>query len=130
MSRSTAEKLLIEPKTTVWTSHPQRLDLIEPLPEGVQVVDRPELAKTALVFGDDAQSLRNVVAAHADGLADPETLWVAYPSGNRADIDRDSIWPILAEHALRPIGQVSLGEGWAAMRFRLLRPREASRGSL
>jgi hypothetical protein len=120
--RSAAEKLLIKPKTTVWMSHPQHLDLIEPLPEGVRVVDRPEQATIALVFGDNAQALRNVVAAHAERLADPETLWIAYPSGNRTDIDRDSLWPILAEHALRPIGQVSLGERWSAVRFRLVKP--------
>jgi hypothetical protein len=124
-TKSAAEKLLIEPGTTLWTSHPKQLELIEPLPEGVRVVDRPEQATTALIFGEDAQSLRNAVAAHANRLADPETLWVAYPKGNRTDINRDSLWPILAEHGLRPIGQVSLGDAWSAMRFRPRRPGEA-----
>jgi hypothetical protein len=123
-TRSTAEKLLIRPKTTVWASHPQHFALIEPLPEGVRVVDRPELATTVLLFGDDAQSLRNVVAAHAYRLAAPETLWLAYPKGNRAGINRDSVWPILAEHGLWPIGQVSLGDRWSAIRFRPLKPGE------
>jgi hypothetical protein len=128
-TRSTAEKLLIKPKTTVWISHPQHLDLIEPLPEGVRIVDRPEQAMIALVFGDNAQSLRNVVAAHGDRLADPETLWVTYPKGNRTDINRDSLWSILAEHALRPIGQVSLGDGWSATGFRLLKSGEHRSGA-
>lgn len=53
-TRSPAEKLLIKPKTTVWMSHrhPRHLDLIEPLPEGVRVVDRPELGTTVLIFGE------------------------------------------------------------------------------
>jgi hypothetical protein len=123
-TKSTAEKLLIKPETTVWVSHPQHLDLIRPLPEGVRVVDRPELAVTVLICGDDAQSLRNAVAAHANRLADSETLWVAYPKRNRADTNRDSLWPILAEHGLWPIGQVSLDERWSAMRFRPLKPCE------
>jgi hypothetical protein len=63
--------------------------------------------RKALVFGDDAESLRAPVAAHADQLADPATLWVAYPKGNRADINRDSVWPILAEHG--PADRTGLG---------------------
>ena len=124
-TKSVAEKLLIKPATTVWTSHPENLELIEPLPVGVRVVERPEQATSALVFGDDAESLRKLVAAHANRLADPDTLWVAYPKGNRTDINRDSVWPILAVHGLRPIGQVSLGDVWSAMRFRPLKPGEA-----
>jgi hypothetical protein len=124
-TKSTAEKLLIKPATTIWSSHPERLELIGPLPEGVSVFARPDEAATALVFGDDANSLRGIVAAHAGGLAGAETLWVAYPKGNRSDINRDSVWPILAEHGIRPIGQVSLDDAWSAIRFRPLRPGEA-----
>ena len=25
-------------------------------------------------------------------------VWIAYPKGGRADINRDSLWPIVAEH--------------------------------
>jgi hypothetical protein len=123
-TKSAAEKLLIKLGTTVWSSHPERLELIGPLPSEVRVADRLEEAATALVFGDDAESLRATVAAHADELVDPATLWVAYPKGNRADINRDSVWPILAEHGLRPIAQVSVDEAWSALRFRLLKPAE------
>jgi hypothetical protein len=124
-TRSAAEKLHIKPETTVWTSHPKQLALIEPLPAGVRVVDRPEQATTAVIFGEDVQSLRNVIAAHANRLADPETLWVVYPKVNQADINRDSLWPILAEHGLGAIGQVSLDDAWSAMRFRPRGPGEA-----
>jgi len=120
--KSPAEKLLIKPGTSVWTSHPKQLALVEPLPESVRVVDRPEHATTALIFGYDAQSLRNVIAAHANRLANTQTLWVAYPKGDRTDINRASLWQILAEHALRPIGQVSLDDKWSAMRFRTFQP--------
>ena len=123
-SGSAVEKLLIQPKTTVWMSHPQYLDVIEPLPDGVRVVDRPELAETVLIFGDDSQSLRNAVAAHSNRLADCETFWFAYRKDERADINRDSLWPILAEHGFWPIGLVSLDDRWWAMRFRPLKPGE------
>ena len=124
-TKSVAEKLLIKPDTTVWSSDPSRLDLIGPLPEGVRQVDGPEQAQTALVFADDATSLREILAEHGDRLARPNVLWVAYPKGNRADINRDTLWPILGERGMRPIGQVSVDETWSAMRFRPLKEGEA-----
>jgi hypothetical protein len=70
-------------------------------------------------------SLRDVLAAHKDRMSQPNVLWVAYPKANRADINRDTLWPILGEHGMRPIGQVSVDEVWSAMRFRPLKEGEA-----
>ena len=124
-TKSVAEKLLIKPNTTVWSSDPSRLELVGPLPEGVRRVDGPEQAATALLFADNAASLRDILTAHEDRLARPNVLWVAYPKGNRSDINRDTLWPILGEHGLRPVGQVSVDEVWSAMRFRPLEEGEA-----
>ena len=52
-------------------------------------------------------------------------LWVAYPKGGRADINRDTLWPILAEHGLRPIGQAAIDDVWSALRFRPLKEGES-----
>ena len=123
--KSVAEKLLIEPNTTVWSSHASRRHLLEPLPEGVRHVVGPGRATTALVFADDTGSLRDILNAHKDRLARPDTLWVVYPKANRTDIDRDSLSPILGEYGMRPIGQVAVDEVWSAMRFRPLREGEA-----
>jgi hypothetical protein len=123
-TKSTAQKLLIKPGAAVWSSHPDRLDLIGPLPDGVRVVDRLTDATVAVVFGDDAGSLRATVAADAGHLAERELVWVAYPKGNRSDINRDTVWPILAEHGMRPIGQVAVDDVWSALRFRPLKPGE------
>ena len=124
-TKSVAEKLLIKPNTTVWSSHAAYLNRIEPLPQGVRNVDEPAQATTALVFAEDAGSLRKVLSAHRDALARPSTLWVAYPKANRADINRDSLWPILGEYGMRPIGQVAVDEVWSAMRFRPIKEGEA-----
>jgi hypothetical protein len=124
-TKSIAEKLLIKPNTTVWSTHHPRLNLIGPLPEGVRRVDGPEQAQTALLFADDAASLRDVLVAHKDRMSRPNVLWVAYPKANRADINRDTLRPILGEHGMRPIGQVSVDEVWSAMRFRPLKEGEA-----
>jgi hypothetical protein len=123
-TKSVAEKLLIKPNSTIWSPHPTHRALIEPLPEGVRHVDGPELATTALVFADDAGSLRTILNANKDQLAQPSLFWVAYPKANRADIKRDSLWPILSEYGMRPIGQVAVDDVWSAMRFRPLKEGE------
>jgi len=124
-SRTVADKLLIKPDTTVWSSDPERLALVGSLPAGVRTVDGPEQARAALLFADDAASLRGLLAVHHDQLAKPEVLWVAYRKANRADINRDSLWPIMAEHGMRPISQVAVDEEWSALRFRALKEGEA-----
>jgi hypothetical protein len=79
-TRTVADKLLIKPDTTLWCSDPARLGLLEPLPDGVRLLDGPEEARTALVFADGARTLRQLLTAHRDRLARPEVLWVAYRS--------------------------------------------------
>ena len=124
-TKSIAEKLLIKPNSTVWLSHAAHLARIEPLPEGVRVVDEIEQATIALVFADAAASVREILTAHADQLGRPAIFWVAYPKANKADINRDTLWPILAEYGMRPIGQVAVDEVWSALRFRPLKEGEA-----
>ncbi len=123
-TKSVAEKLLIKPATSVWSSHPERLELIGTLPAEVRVAERLEEATTALVFADSAADLRQILAAHAGGLTAPATFWIVYPKANRADVNRDSLWPILAEHGMRPISQIAVDEVWSALRFRPLKPGE------
>jgi hypothetical protein len=127
-ARSVAEKLLIKPGTTLWSSDDSRLELVAPLPAGVRRVEVPEQATTALVFADDAASLRDLLATHQERLAQPDILWVAYPKGNRTDINRDSLWPVLSELGLRPVTQVSIDQVWSALRFRPLKQGEVFTG--
>jgi hypothetical protein len=122
--KTVAEKLLIKPNTTVWSSHPDRLHLLGPLPEGVTLVERLDRATTALVFADAEAPLREILTRHHDALPRPGALWIAYPKGNRADINRDTLWPILTEHGMRPVTQISLDEVWSVLRFRPPKPGE------
>jgi hypothetical protein len=124
-AKTVAEKLLIKPNTTVWASDASRIELIQPLPDNVRRVDGLDEAATALIFADDAASLRAILTAHEDQLTLPATIWVAYPKANRADINRDSVWPIVGEYGLRPIGQVAVDGVWSALRFRPMKEGEA-----
>jgi hypothetical protein len=124
MAKTTADKLLIKPGSTVWSSPDDRLPLIGPLPGGVEVASGLDSATTAVVFADDADGIRAFLEGHRDHLAAPEHLWVLYRKGNKADINRDTLWPIVGEYGLRPITQVSVDDTWSALRFRPLREGE------
>ena len=120
-----AGKLRIAAGCRVWVHAADRAALLGTLPAGATVVDSLAGADVAIAFTPDAAAVRALLAAHAGALAGVAVVWVAYPKGNAADINRDSLWPILAEHGFRPIGQVAVDATWSALRFRPLRPGEA-----
>jgi hypothetical protein len=82
-AKTTADKLLIKPDSTVWASDPARLALVDPLPAGVREAGGPSDATTALVFAEDSGSLRSVLTAHSGDLHAPEVFWVVYPKGQQ-----------------------------------------------
>jgi len=123
--KSVAEKLLVKPETALWLSSEDRGALIAPLPDGAHVVPELSEATAAVLFADSASDLRQLLGEHADDeLAAPPVFWIAYPKANKADINRDTLWPILAERGMRPISQVAIDETWSALRFRALKPGE------
>ncbi len=122
--RTTAARLLIKPGAAVWVSDPARAALLGPMPAGTDLVDTPVEAGVAVVVADDAATIRSMLDAHLGDLASRAVFWVVYPKGNRADINRDSLWRMLAPYGLRPITQVAVDETWSALRFRPLRPDE------
>lgn len=125
MARTMAQKLLVKPGTTLYVWPAARLGLLGPLPDGVRVTDAIDDATAAALFVDDEATLRATLAALAAGLTKPEVLWFCYPKGGRADINRDSLWPIVAkEVGMRPITNVAIDETWSALRFRPLKPGE------
>jgi hypothetical protein len=125
MARTVAEKMLIKPGAAVWASDPARLMLIGPLPDGVRTVDRLDQATVGIMLADDAATIRAVLETCTQDLGSPNLLWILYPKGGRTDIDRDTLWPIVAAHGLRPIAQVAVDDTWSALRFRPLAPGEA-----
>ena len=124
-AKSVADKLLIKPDTACWAWPSTQAKLLEPLPAGSRWAKKLGEATVGVIFVEDAAAARAALKKHQDQLARPEILWVAYPKGNRSDINRDSLWPILGEHGLRPITQVSIDQVWSALRFRPLKEGEA-----
>jgi hypothetical protein len=124
-AKTVAAKLRILPGTPVWVSDMGRMALLGPLPFGAALVTALTGAKVAVVIADDADAVRGALSRHAGALASVGAFWVAYPKGNRSDINRDKLWPILGEHGFRPVSQVALDDTWSALRFRPMLPGEA-----
>jgi hypothetical protein len=118
MSKTIAEKLLIKPHSTVWLNDPAQLTLLTPMPEGVREVEGMATSSTAVLFVEDAAGARKQLAEYSADLAKPGVFWVAYPKGNAADVNRDTLWPIVADFDMRPCGQVAIDDRWSALRFR------------
>ena len=123
--KSLADKLSIKPGTSVWVSDVGRRGLLGPLPPSVTSAEDPGTASTAVVFADDAAAIREAFDKYREEFGASSNLWIAYPKANRADINRDSLWPIAAGYGFRPISQVAIDDTWSALRFRLLREGEA-----
>ncbi|MGA7670888.1 MAG: hypothetical protein WBW04_10740 [Nitrolancea sp.] len=123
-TKTVAAKLQIKPGTTIWSSHPDRLHLVEPLPDDVTISDDLSRTGIALVYADDSASLRAILQAQQEHLSELSILWVVYPKANRTDINRDSLWPILSEFGMRPNSQVAIDDVWSALRFRPLKEGE------
>lgn len=119
-SKDVASKLRIKPGSSLWVSDEAVLPSIGALPDNVELVETPGVASVALVVARDKAALHEQVGRHRPGLARAGVLWVAYPKTDRIDLSRDSVWPILGEYAMRPIGQAAIGDEWSAMRFRPL----------
>jgi hypothetical protein len=119
-----AEKLQIKPNSTLWLSDNAQISRLTPLPEGVRQVDALGAASVAVVFAPDAASVRDQLSQHKDEIHLPGVLWIAYPKGNRADINRDTLWPIVAEFGMRPNAQVAIDDVWSGLRFRTYREGE------
>jgi hypothetical protein len=123
--RTVAQKLQIKPGAAVWVSDGAWAALLEPFPDAVTQAGRIEDAAAAVLFVEDEAALREMLAElGAERLAAPEVLWIAYRKGNRSDLNRDSLWPILAPLGMRPVTQIAVDEEWSALRFRPVRPGE------
>jgi hypothetical protein len=117
-TKTVAGKLLIKPNTTYWTATADEAKLLEPLPEGARRADSLDAATVGVIFAADADSARRALTAHRAELTSPDVLWMAYPKGNRSDVNRDTLWPILGEYGMRPVSQVAIDDVWSALRFR------------
>lgn len=124
MSRSIAEKLQIKPNTELLfgPSTPEQRALLDPLPEGVTVVDGIErnTSDVAVMFASDRDELDALLTDVFPLLTTPRAIWIGYPKGNKTDINRDSIWKRAEEFGWTLNGNISLSDTWSSVRLKLV----------
>ena len=125
--RSLAAKLLVKPGDLVWVSDPG----------GAPCWGRCPTARASRAAAGSTRRRGSLSCssttrrppgaafdADAAALMAVPVVWVLYPKANRADVNRDSLWRLIAPYGLRPITNVAVDETWSALRFRPLRPDE------
>ena len=122
MARSIAEKLQIKPNTELLCGPcmPEQRALLDPLPEGVTVVDGIERDTTdvAVMFASDRDELDALLTEVFPLLTAPRAIWIGYPKGNTTDINRDSIWKRAEELGWTLNGNISLSDTWSSVRLK------------
>ncbi|GAA1485241.1 DUF3052 family protein [Brachybacterium fresconis] len=122
MARTIAEKLQIKPGTELLLGHssPEQRGLLDPLPEDVTVIDGIDRDTTDVVvtFAHDGDELDTLLNSVFPLLSSPKAVWIGYPKGNKADINRDSIWKRAEESGWTLNGNISLSDTWSSVRLK------------
>jgi hypothetical protein len=81
-----------------------------------------ELAEAGalIAFCHDSAALEQWRPALVAAVQRDALVWVAYPkAGNLGtDLNRDRLWKLLENEAVRPVRQIAIDEVWSALRFR------------
>ncbi|MCE1194918.1 hypothetical protein LWX53_00250 [bacterium] len=82
---------------------------------------REDGASFLLVFARSAAEVASIVAPAIGRLAPDAVFWVAFPKQTSkryaSDINRDKLWPLLAEMGFAPCRNIAVDEDWSALRF-------------
>lgn len=117
-----AEQLLIKANSTIWLNEPARLPLLTPVPEGVRETGTLATAGTAVLFVESADSVREQLTEHHADLDKPGAVWLAFPKGDAADINEDTLGSVFADFGMHAGEQVAIDERWLALRVSPGRP--------
>lgn len=119
MPKTIAEKLQIKPggDLLVVGAESEQRALLDPLPEDTSVVETAT-GDVAVLFATDRTALDERLAYAIPALNDTRAVWIAYPKGNRTNINRDSIWKRAEELGWTLNANISLGDTWSAVRIK------------
>lgn len=121
--QTNSEKLQIKDDSVIWviSTNDEESALLDPLPEGAEVVDEAaEGMGAAILFVEDRESLVAYLDEILPQLGSTPVIWISYPKGNRTDINRDSIWELVGDYGWRLVSNISLDDVWSAVRLKQL----------
>ena len=129
IDRTVAQKLQIKSGDSIAIvgATDDEIALLHPFPDGTSLADTPNAA-IAIVYVRNREQLLAQLARILPSSGGVRALWVCYPKGGRADLNRDTIMRETGAFGWRPISNVSIDEVWSAVRVRPLQPGEAPVG--
>ncbi len=126
MAQSMAQKLQLKTgQPVVLINPPQEMlpFLQSQLPQNpASTADTPTIDAAAIIFLRSRADVQENLPGMLASLTAETLLWLAYPKGGAADINRDSLWELVQPMNLRPVRQIALDATWSALRFRLEPP--------
>jgi hypothetical protein len=120
------KKLLIKPqhRIAVLNGPDGFLERLDPLPEGVDLVERPDGTRdVVLLFATNSAELEKHAPLALGAVKREGALWVAYPkktSKVKTDLSRDVSWHPLRSAGFEVVSAIALDDVWSALRFRPL----------
>jgi hypothetical protein len=115
--KTTADKLQIKAGYAVHLiGLSSAAQLLGTLPASARLVGEPAEADAALIFVADAAELEQRLSGSLAPLADAKAVWICYPKGNKADINRDSIRERMDVAGWEVVSNVSIDPTWSALR--------------
>ncbi|MGO4534235.1 hypothetical protein [Leifsonia sp. 2MCAF36] len=103
-------------------SHDDRA-LLGPLPDGTTEAG----VASAAIVGTVVRSRGELLARYAEQLpvaADARAVWVVYPKGGRADVNRDVVAAEARAFGWRAVSNIAVDDVWSAVRVRPLKDGE------
>jgi 1-acyl-sn-glycerol-3-phosphate acyltransferase len=119
-----ARKLLIQPgqSVLVLNAPPGYLAGLQPLPDGAVIAEKGSGPHDVVqLFAADRAELERDAEFALGALKPGGVLWMAYPkpsSGHGSDLSRDHGWGVLHRADLAAVTQISVADGWNALRWR------------
>jgi hypothetical protein len=115
--KTTADKLQIKAGYAVHLiGLSSAAQLLGPLPADSRLIGEPAGADAALIFVADAAELQQRLSESLPPLAGAKAVWICYPKGNKADINRDSIRERMDAEGWEVVSNVSIDPTWSALR--------------
>lgn len=120
---SNAEKLQLAADDVIWVvadSEEERA-LLDPLPEGAEVIDEPaDRMNAAVVLADSADALGDRLDEVLPVLGSTPVVWISYPTVGSVEISRDLLSGRVDDYGWGVGPEVQLDDTWAAVRLRQL----------
>lgn len=120
-TKTVAEKLQIKPGDGVYlVGVADAVALVGELPQGCRLVDDTLDAAVAIFFAVDRAALEAQIDGTFGALERTRAVWICYPKGNKADINRDTIWHRVRDSGWDLVTNVSVNDVWSALRAKPL----------